>query len=158
MTEISVSVTNVEIEALKTQIEINNTVPVVEVLNNGSITINISSSGAVEAITSTENISTHRIVACINNRLELASKDNADHAYSIVGMSISSGSDGSVIFVQSGGVITDESWFWTENLPLWLNVNGEMIQTAPTSGFLIQVGIPIATNKVLIEIQEAILL
>ena len=58
---------------------------------------------------------------------------------------------GAAATIQTTGVMTNGSWTWTGNNPVWLSTTGLLTQTAPTTNFLIQVGTAMGPTKLLIE-------
>lgn len=135
--------------------EISNHNKDIDVMSFGTININISGGGVTETAETLQNVATYKLLASINGKVELADKDNPIHAFNIIGMSVSSGSEGSIILVQTGGTILNGNWTWNENMPLWLGNNGDITQTPPETGFLMQIGIALSPSKILLEIQEA---
>lgn len=127
----------------------------IEIMSFGTVNITISGSGNTETAQTLENIATYKLLASINGKVELADKDKPIHAFNIMGMSVSSGSEGSTIFIQTGGTILNGNWSWNENSPLWLGNNGDITQTPPETGFLMQIGIALSPSKIILEIQEA---
>lgn len=55
------------------------------------------------------------------------------------------------------GTITDNSWQWDENEPIYLGRNGYLTQTIDNNSVYIQqVATPISINKILVNFKEPI--
>jgi hypothetical protein len=52
------------------------------------------------------------------------------------------------------GAITDSSWSWVLNTPIWLSSSGLLTQVAPVTGFSLIVAFPISTTKIYINLRE----
>jgi hypothetical protein len=103
-------------------------------------------------------MSGHRIVV-LNESQQAIYASNAvpAHATKILGMTTEAVISGD-IRIQNGGVLTEPSWTWTLDIPIWLGVDGLMTQTAPVSGFSLIVGFPISSTSMFIDIREPIFL
>ena len=76
----------------------------------------------------------------------------------VIGITTTAGGVGDIINVRRLGLLTDPSWTWTTNLPVFLGVNGVLTQTAPTSGFICIVGKPFAADTLFINVDRTITL
>lgn len=103
-------------------------------------------------------VSGHRMVV-LNEDQEVIYADNTivAHANKILGMTIGAATVGNV-FIQSGGELTEPSWSWTLDVPIWLSTNGLLTQTVPVSGFSLIIGFPVTATKIFINIREPIFL
>jgi hypothetical protein len=103
-------------------------------------------------------MSGHRIVVLNENEeAEYASSANPFHANKIIGMTIHAAINGE-IGIQTGGELTEPSWNWTLDIPIWLGVDGLLTQVQPVSGFSLIIGFPITQTKMFIGIREPIFL
>lgn len=57
--------------------------------------------------------------------------------------------------VQTSGIMTEGTWTWNEG-PVYNGSNGVLTQTAPISGFVLQIGIAVSATSILINIQQSI--
>ena len=105
-----------------------------------------------------EILSGHRMVVLENGELFYASKDVAAHATKVLGMTVGATVLGGIAAVQTGGEITEPSWAWTLDVPVWLSTNGLLSQVPPTLGFSLIVGFPISATKLLIRFSEPLFL
>jgi hypothetical protein len=76
------------------------------------------------------------------------------HANKILGMTTEATLTGATVTIQTGGEITDSSWSWVLNTPIWLSSSGLLTQVAPVTGFSLIVAFPISTTKIYINLRE----
>lgn len=120
----------------------------------GATIINNYGSDTV-AITAAENLGGHRIVTVEGF---YASKDTATDKNKVLGMTTGAVSIGSEATVQVSGFIEESSWNWNVDLPVFLSTNGQLTQSAITSGFSLIVGKPRTATNMFISISEPIIL
>jgi len=63
---------------------------------------------------------------------------------------------GATATIITSGQITETSWSWTPNMPLFLSDNGLMTQTAPVTGELVQIGWAITSTTIFLKINPII--
>lgn len=104
----------------------------------------------------------HRLVAnTIDGRLAYASNDDAQSAYTLLGITLSAVAPNGAVDVQSFGLVTEPSWTLTPNLPVYLGTNGLLTQVAPTAPaalFSLVVGFAMSTTSIFLNLHEAIYL
>ena len=120
----------------------------------GATIINNYGSDTV-AITAAENLGGHRIVTVEGF---YASKDTATDRNKVLGMTTGAVSIGSEATVQVSGFIEESSWNWNVDIPVFLSTNGQLTQSAITSGFSLIVGKPRTATNMFISISEPIIL
>lgn len=120
----------------------------------GATIINNYGSDTV-AITAAENLGGHRIVTVEGF---YASKDTATDRNKVLGMTTGAVSISSEATVQVSGFIEESSWNWNVDLPVFLSTNGQLTQSAITSGFSLIVGKPRTATNMFISISEPIIL
>jgi hypothetical protein len=120
----------------------------------GATIINNYGSDTV-AITAAENLGGHRIVTVEGF---YASKDTATDKNKVLGMTTGAVSIGSEATVQVSGFIEESSWNWNVDLPVFLSTDGQLTQSAITSGFSLIVGKPRTATNMFISISEPIIL
>jgi hypothetical protein len=99
----------------------------------------------------------HRVIASLANTLVYADNTNNQHSNTIVGLSTGA-SSGSALTLQSSGFITEPSWTWTPDLPIFLSTNGLMTQTQPLIGFSILIATAITSTTVFLRFNQPITL
>lgn len=103
----------------------------------------------------------HRIVYLDSNyEAQYASNQVASHALIALGLTLGAASMGASVDVQRSGEVTEPSWSWTLEQPVYLGDNGQLTQTAPTSPALFQriVGFPTAATKLFLALREPVFL
>lgn len=125
----------------------------VNVLTGATITNNYGADTV--AITAAENLGGHRIVTVEGF---YASKDTATDKNKVLGMTTGAVSIGSEATVQVSGFIEESSWNWNVDLPVFLSTDGQLTQSAITSGFSLIVGKPRTATNMFISISEPIIL
>jgi hypothetical protein len=118
--------------------------------------------GQVKAsLTASTTLSGHRAVTLQpNGELEYADNTTPSHLHVPIWLTMAAVMSGASVEVLLYGVLTEPSWSWTPDAPLYLGANGIITQTAPTSPalFLAQVGIATGPTTVFIDRQPSILL
>lgn len=109
-----------------------------------------------------ENISAYRVVYVnpSDGKLYVASSLDTSNRFTIAGMTTSAVTSGDEVTIQTRGSLFNSGWSWNLASPhaLYLVASGQISQTAPTSGFVCQVGFVTATNEMFLDIGEKILL
>ena len=86
---------------------------------------------------------------------------NADilHAHKVLGVTISASAANEPVFIIRNGDVTEPSWNWVPNLPVYLGDNGLLTQTPPESPalFSLIVGFPVTATKLFVSIREPII-
>ena len=134
-------------------VNINPTENVINVLTGATIINNYGSDTV--AVTAAENLGGHRIVTVEGY---YASKDTATDKNKVLGMTTGAVSSGGEATVQVSGFIEESSWNWNVDLPVFLSTNGQLTQSAITSGFSLIVGKPRTATNMFISISEPIIL
>jgi hypothetical protein len=104
-------------------------------------------------------LSGHRIVRLnVSGEAIYASNATAADAGMTVGLTTAAASLGANIVIQTYGEITEPTWNWTADLPIYLGADGALTQTPPASPALFShiVGFPLAPTKMFIDLQAPI--
>lgn len=80
------------------------------------------------------------------------------HRDKVLGVTTGAASASASATIQTYGELTEPSWAWTLDEPVFLGLTGLLTQTPPSSGFLQRVGFPTAATKLFIDIDNAITL
>lgn len=105
------------------------------------------------------NISGHRVVRVSgNDTVDYADKDSLSDINKVIGVTLGASAQNDPINIQTNGEIEDVSFNWNINLPIYLGNNGYLTQVLPTTGFLLQVAIPVSNTKINVSIKQPILL
>ena len=96
----------------------------------------------------------HRVIV-LNGDGEAIYADHSivAHAGRAIGITTGAAEEGELVTVQTGGDITEPSWTWDTELPIFLSTNGQLTQTAPNTGFTQQIAVPVTATRILIDLQ-----
>ncbi len=101
-------------------------------------------------------ISGHRIVTLDSQGKAIyASAAIAAHANRVVGMTTNAASTGDDLNIKKVGEVTEPSWNWQPDMPVYLDVDGFLTQTPPAfpeANFSVVVGFPISATTMFINI------
>lgn len=107
-------------------------------------------------------ISGHRIVTLDDQgKAVYASAEIPAHSNRIVGMTTNAAAPGDDLSVKKFGEVTEPSWNWQLDQPVYLAADGFLTQTppaAPASKFSVVVGFPISATTLFIDIGISITL
>jgi hypothetical protein len=84
-----------------------------------------------------------------NNQLIYADNDFPQ----VTGISTESGNTNQAILVATSGSVYSASWNWDTSKLVYVGNNGELIQIAPTEGYVIEVGNVIDSNTINIDVE-----
>lgn len=74
----------------------------------------------------------------------------------VIGVTYTAANSGSSVTVITSGLINDPAWNWTKG-PVFLGVNGNLTQTAPTNGnILVFIGRALTATQLLIDVDITI--
>jgi len=105
-----------------------------------------------------QTVSGHRAVILEDEKVYYADCTTLSHAKRILGITTGAAMVGVLANVQVSGELTEPSWSWTLDVPVWLSTTGLLSQTPPLSGFSLTVGFPVSATKLLVRISEPIFL
>ena len=117
--------------------------------------------GAALTVTAGAALSGHRIVYLdASQKAQYASNQTASHALIALGLTLGAAALDEAVSVQRSGEVTEPSWSWTLEQPVYLGDTGLLTQTAPTSPALFQriVGFPTAATKLFLALREPVFL
>ena len=93
-----------------------------------------------------------KAVSVIASQAVHADKDDATHKHNIRGLAVDTYADTETACIQIGGRAYLDSWSWTPDLPVYVNTNGDLTQTRPTSGFVTQIGVADAAKEIYVDV------
>lgn len=109
------------------------------------------------AITAGANLSGHTVVKASGSGALPASSALASDAGKVIGITTGAASSGALASVQSSGEIEEPSWSWLPG-PVYFTSSGTLTQTAPTTGFVQQIGIAISPTTLMVLIGPVLIL
>jgi hypothetical protein len=113
-------------------------------------------SNVVLAMTAGETLGGQRVVRTSGATAMYANSSTQAHAQAVIGITTGAATSGAAVTVQSEGQMTDPSFSFTAGLPVYLNGNGTMSNTPPSSGFILQVAVAISATTIAINIKQPI--
>lgn len=87
-----------------------------------------------------------------------ADSSTLTHRDKTLGITTSAAGIGAAASIRTYGELTEPSWNWALDTPVFVGLTGLLTQTPPTSGFVQRVGFPTATDTLFIDIDTAITL
>jgi hypothetical protein len=100
-------------------------------------------------------LSGHRGVYIAADGVRYASND-AENARALAGVTLGAANAGESVQVQTSGEISEPSWTWIVEQPVYLGLNGALTQVPPSSGVQVVVGLAVAPTKLLVRIGDAL--
>lgn len=118
------------------------------------------SGGSALTVTAGPALGGHRLVVMDGaDTAQYADPTNLSHAGIVLGMTVGAVVAGQPLNVIRLGEITEPTWNWTLNQPVYLGLNGVPTQTLPpTAVFSLVVGFPITSTKLFVSIREPIVI
>lgn len=92
----------------------------------------------------------HRAVRLLGGQLAYASASNVADANLVIGITVSAASQGGAAGVQTSGTMTEPSWSWTPDAPVFCGEQGALTQVAPSAGFVLIIGVAISATRILV--------
>ena len=87
-----------------------------------------------------------------------ADNQNLHHASIVYGLTKQAINNGSAGIAQTYGPVSNDTWAWELEKPIFLATEGELTQTPPVSGFSLIVAYPITATSIFMSIGEPIML
>jgi hypothetical protein len=100
-------------------------------------------------------ISQYKVVAMVGGEAVIADPTNVAHRGVVGGVAMTSVDDGAELDIQFGGTVSNSGWNWN-NGPVYLTNGGTLSQTAPTTGFVQIIGVPVNPITLLIQIGPSV--
>lgn len=97
----------------------------------------------------------HRVITMSG---EYADCSNPAHGSAIAGVSLQAVSAGQLLGAQYLGELEELSWNWIIGQPVYLGTLGQLTQTPPATGIIVEIGRPITATRLLIDIQPTLYL
>lgn len=117
------------------------------------------SGGAALTVTAGAALSGHTIVYLdASEKAQYAGNDTAAHAQIMLGMTLGAAALDAPVNVQRSGEVTEPSWSWVLEQPVYLGAGGQITQMPPVSPALFQrvIGFPMSATKLYLSFREPI--
>lgn len=114
--------------------------------------------GEAPTITATagENLSAGRAVVIDTAQAYYFQPTNPAHIGRVVGVTKTSATAGASVNIQTGGIVTDAAFTFAPDLPIFSGNDGELTETPPAAGIVQKVGVSIAANQILLNINTSL--
>lgn len=111
------------------------------------------------SVTAGVALSGHKAVVMAAGGAVYADAATATHRGRVLGITTGAASSGAAVEVATAGPLTEPSWAWMPDLPVYLGSGGALTQTVPTGGGTLQIlGIAITATTLQIHLREPIAL
>lgn len=101
----------------------------------------------------------HRVVVIgPDGKVQHANASDLSHAGLGMGLTTCAAAEGESVVVVVAGEVNEPSWSWAASQPIYLSDNGQLTQTPPSTGALIQVGYPSLPTRMLISFSTPVFL
>lgn len=113
--------------------------------------------GSAVTWTAGQNLSTGRVVIIDNGEAFYFQPSNTAHQGRAYGITITSATQGANVDVQISGERADAAFSFTADTPVWVDADGEIVNTQPVTGALIQLaGVASGAKKLVIDFSLSI--
>lgn len=103
----------------------------------------------------------HRLVCLIADTLVYASPANLGHVNRLIGLTMNAAGTGDLVVIRISGEITEPSWVWAVDQPIYLGANGFLTQVAPTkstAAYTQVIGFAVTADRIFIHLSSPIIL
>ena len=100
----------------------------------------------------------HRVVRLLNGQAIYADNTVLADANIVLGITLGAVTGGGMAQIQFNGLMTEPSWAWTPDMPVFCGTAGLLTQTPPVSGFSLIVGIAASPTQIFIGAKSPIVL
>jgi len=105
-----------------------------------------------------EAIGGHRAVRLIAGRVYYADNTELTGANVLLGVSKGAAVEDALVTIQTLGLMTEPSWAWAPDQPVFVGVNGLLTQAVPVAGFSLMVGFATSPTQIFIGLKMPIIL
>lgn len=117
----------------------------------GEVTVVAATAGAA--------VGGHRVVTSLSDGTVVhADVTNPAHVLNVVGMTLGAAASGASVQVAMQGRVEEPSWAWVAGSPIYLTGLGLLTQTVPTSGYALQVAVPLSPTSIVLMVKMPIAL
>ena len=114
--------------------------------------------GAVLSLIAGAALGGHRAVRSLAGAVIYADCETLADASLVLGITQGAAIDGAPVLVQTMGLMTEPSWSWTPDLPVFVGSAGVLTQTPPPTGYRLIVGIATRADQIHIGLKMPIVL
>ena len=114
--------------------------------------------GAALSLVAGAALGGHRAVRSLAGVVVYADCETLADASLVLGITQGTAGEGAPVLVQTMGLMTEPSWAWTPDLPVFVGSAGVLTQTPPTAGYRLIVGIATRADQIHIGLKMPIVL
>lgn len=100
----------------------------------------------------------HRAVRLLAGEVVYADNSTVADANLVLGITVGAAVQGALVQIQTGGLMTEPSWAWTPDQPIFLGSDGGLTQVVPAAGFSLILALAISMTQVLILLKSPLVL
>jgi hypothetical protein len=104
------------------------------------------------------DLSGHRVIKITVDGADYASSATVGDAHRVLGISMGAALQGSAVTVQTEGEMTEPSWNWDIEQPVFIGIDGALTQVSATTGYSLIVGIPVTSTTILVAVKQPIII
>ena len=98
-----------------------------------------------------EDLIKHRAIIAVGGQAFHADKDTLTDKQKVIGIVSENFLLGENSIIYIAGAMIDSNWNFSDGL-VYINTDGQLTQTLPTTGFLMQIGVAVTSNTFIIDI------
>lgn len=98
------------------------------------------------------------VIIGTDEKVYYADCTNLTHLNRVLGITTGAVIQGEFPSARIAGQMSEPTWNWDLDKFLYLSTNGNLTQTPPASGFLLQMGWPISATSIMVEKKEVLIL
>lgn len=116
--------------------------------------------GAVHSKTASAAIGGHRVVVADGaDGVLVADPTSAAHLHSVLGITEGAAVEDDAISVRFAGEMTEDSWSWTPDAPIYVGLAGVLTQTPPVgAAWLRIVAVAVSATRIVVGLREPVAL
>lgn len=119
----------------------------------GNLTINLGSNlinNTEINVEAGETLPAYSLCRLSGGKLYLASQSDASTDFDLVGIVVVGGNNGDLLRLIFSGVVSFPSAMFITSMPVFMGNSGQITQVSPSSGLILQIGIAITDNQLLL--------
>lgn len=122
--------------------------------NSDWFEVTASASEAATSLIAGENLTAYRAVLVRSDgKAYHADKGTVSERDNVIGIVKTGANINDLASIYIAGTVTNPVWNWVPG-PVYVDASGTMTQTEPTTGYVVKMGVAIASTKVLIDIDK----
>jgi len=100
----------------------------------------------------------HKAICNDNGSAIYADNTDLSTAHTFVGISYNAAADGDTVSIVTARAVTEVTWNWTPQQPIYIGKDGTLTQAAPTSGYIRRIGFAQTATTVFVQPSQPLFL